>query len=140
MDAFWQWWVAGPFGVPPDVPVSADELPAFIARIYNAFDAHEQVSRAFVFSRAGREMRSRTRSSRLKMIDSTLEPVVRKLAPDDRRLALAVIQMLYSVNTWQTLRDFRKLSGAEAATAATWLARVVIRELRSNPRTFQEGR
>jgi AcrR family transcriptional regulator len=140
MDAFWQWWIAGPFGVAPDVPVSHDELPALIARIYNAFDAHEQVSRAFVFSRTGREIRNRSRASRLKMIATTVDPVVRRLSPEERRLALAVFQMIYSINTWQTLRDLCKLSGEETTTAAAWLARLLIRELRSNPRTFKEGR
>src|SRR6516162_1493556 len=38
LDAFWQWWIAGRFGVPSDIPVSADELPAYLERLYTAFE------------------------------------------------------------------------------------------------------
>ena len=138
MDAFWQWWIAGPFGVPTDTPMSADEFPAYLERLYAAFDKHEQVSRAFVVSPSGREIRARTRGSRLKMIDATLEAVTHRLGPDERKLAHAVFQLLFSITTWQTLRDFRKLSGPEAAKAAAWATRVLIRELRTNPKTFKE--
>jgi hypothetical protein len=51
-----------------------------------------------------------------------------------------VFQTLLSVNTWQTLRDSRGLDGSEAARAASWAARVLVRELRTNPKTFEERR
>ncbi len=140
MDAFWTWWIAGPFGVPTDEAMTPDEVPDFIARIYAAFDRHEQVSRALVFSPSGREIRNRSRGGRLKMIETTFASMTRRLSDDDRKVALAVIQMLYSITTWQTLRDLRKLSGPEAQRAAQWAARVLIDEVRTNPKTFQETR
>src|SRR5438067_5520450 len=60
MDAFWQWWIAGPFGVPTDVPMSPDEFPGYVARMFAAFEKHDQVSRALVFSPSGREIRNRS--------------------------------------------------------------------------------
>jgi AcrR family transcriptional regulator len=139
IEAFWQWWITGPFGVPQDVPVSPDELPAYLARLYAAFDKHEQISRAFVFSRSGREIRSRTRGGRLKMYEASLEPVTRRLGADEKKLVLAVFHTLISISSWQTLRDFRNLSGPEASRAAAWAMRVLLRELRANPKTFKEN-
>lgn len=139
MDTFWQWWVTGPFGVPTDVPVTPDELPAYFERLYAAFEKHEQVSRALVFSPSGRELRDRSRGGRLKMIEATLESVTKKLEPGDRKLVLAVFQLLMSISTWQTLRDFRKLTGSEAAKAVAWASRVLIAELRTNPKNLKES-
>jgi len=138
MEAFWGWWIDGPFGIRVEEPVATAEFPAHIAKLYGAFDRHEPVSRALVQSSVGREIRDRSRHRRLKMIEATLDDTTRKLAPAERKLALSIFQMLQSVTTWQTLRDFRKLSGPEAAKAASWATRVLMAELRKNPKTFED--
>jgi AcrR family transcriptional regulator len=138
MEAFWTWWIAGPFGIRVEQPMEAADFPAYVAEVYRAFDRHERVSRALIVSPVGREIRDRSRHRRLKMIEATFEDVLRRFAPSERKLALAVFQMLFSITTWQTLRDFRKLSGSEAGKAAGWAARVLLAELRKNPKTFED--
>ncbi len=140
LDAFWEWWIAGQFGVPDDQAVRVDTFPDYLRRIYEAFDRTEPIMQAFIYSRAGRELRSRTRHRRIKMIDDTLRDAVSALPAADRPRVLAVFQTLLSVTTWDTLRHFRGLSGPEAGDAVAWVARVLIEELRRDPHTFKKTR
>ena len=57
-----------------------------------------------------------------------------------RWLALAVVHLFYSGVSWQTMRDLWGLSGVEAGRAAAWGMRVILAELRRNPKSLQEGR
>ncbi len=136
MDAFWTWYIAGPFGVPTDEAVPLAELPQYTRDLYAAYQRNEGVSRALVSSHVGREVRDRSRRRRRKMFEHTLEPVIAKLGDDDRRRVVATFQMLHSITTWHTLRE-RQLSGDEAADVVAWLGRLVIDELRKNPKTLE---
>jgi AcrR family transcriptional regulator len=140
LDAFWEWWINERFGVPDDQPVPLETFPDHLRRIYEAFDRTEPVMRAFIYSRAGRELRDRTRHRRVKMINETLREAVAAVPPDDRSRVLAVFQTLFSVTTWDTLRHFRGLSGEEAGDAVAWVARVLLEELRRDPHTMKKTR
>jgi AcrR family transcriptional regulator len=139
MDAFWTWYIAGPFGVPTDEAVPLDHLPQYTRELYAAYERNEGVSRALVSSQVGREVRNRSRGRRRKMFESTLESVLDKLGAEDRRRVIALFQTLHSINTWHTLRE-RKLSGTEAADVVAWVGQVLIGELRANPRTMERSR
>jgi AcrR family transcriptional regulator len=140
LDAFWEWWIAERFGVPDDQPVRPDTFPDYLRRIYGAFDRTEPVMRAFIHSRAGRELRDRTRHRRIKMIDETMRDAVALMPAEDQGRALAVFQTLLSVTTWDTLRHFRGLSGEEAGDAVAWVARVLLDELGRDPRTMRKSK
>ncbi len=138
LDAFWEWWIGERFGVPDDQAVRLDTFPEYLRKIYAAFDRTETVMRAFIYSRAGRELRDRTRHRRTKMIDDTLAEAVAALPTEDRVRVLAVFQTLFSVTTWDTLRHFRGLSGEQAGDAVAWAARVLLEELRRDPKTMKK--
>jgi AcrR family transcriptional regulator len=140
LDAFWEWWISERFGVPDDRAVRPDTFPDYLRRIYEAFDRTEPVMRAFIYSRAGRELRDRTRHRRIKMIDDTLRDAVAPMPPEDRGRVLAVFQTLLSVTTWHTLRHFRGLSGADAGDAIAWVASVLLEELRRDPHSMKKTR
>lgn len=140
LDAFWQWWITERFGVADDKPGEADAFPEQLRRTYAAFDSTEPVMRAFIYSRAGRELRDRTRPRRIKMIDDTMREAVARVPTDDRGLVLAVFQMLLSVTTWDTLRQFRGLSGEQAGDAVAWVARVLLDEIKRDPQTMRKVR
>jgi AcrR family transcriptional regulator len=139
MDAFWTWYIAGPFGVPTDDAVPLEQLPQYTRELYAAYERNEGVSRALVRSQLGRDVRDRSRSRRRNMFETSLGPVLSKLDADQKRRVVAVFQMLHSINTWHTLRE-RKLSGTEAADMAAWVGSVLIAELRANPKTLERSR
>src|SRR5438552_14832763 len=65
LDVFWTWWIDEGFGVAVDDPVSAEGFPDFLRRIYAAYERHEPVMRALIWSKTGREVRERSRHRRL---------------------------------------------------------------------------
>jgi AcrR family transcriptional regulator len=136
MDAFWEWWI-GAFGVRDDVPVNPDEFPRYVQDLYAAFDKWEPITRALGRSRAGREVRSRTRHRRFEMLKKTMSSVTEKLSPTDRRRALAIFKLFDSLPGWETLRDHEGMTPEDAREAAAWAIRVLIDELRRSPRALK---
>jgi AcrR family transcriptional regulator len=136
MDAFWTWWIAGPFGVPTDDAMEVDQLPQYVRVLYAAYEKHEHLSRGLIMSKVGRDVRNRSRSGRRKAVDTSLDAVTKKLSADHRKLVVSVFQMLHSVETWHTLRE-RKLTTEEAADAVVWISRLLIDELRHSPKTLE---
>jgi AcrR family transcriptional regulator len=138
LTAFWDWFL-DQLGVGDD-PVSADELPDFVDRLFEMFGRQEPLMRGFIASRAGAEARRASFPRRRRQIERSLESLTDKMDRADARLALAALHLCYSANSWLTMRDMWGLSSAEAGRAAAWAMRVLLSELRRNPKSLQEGR
>jgi AcrR family transcriptional regulator len=136
--AFWVWFLTQIHVA--DEPVSPEELPDFVERLYRMFDEHEPLVRGFVTSGAGAEVRRASFPRRRQQIEKSLESLTEKMSRADARLARAVVHLFYSVASWQTMRDLWSLNGSDAGRAAAWGMRVILAELRRNPKSLQEGR
>ena len=103
-----------------DGPVPADgrEAVALVRRVFTGFDGIAPVVRELLMAPEGLPARLSDNDRR----QATARAVVDREAPglDEvgaRRVA-AVVQVLTSAATWQTLRDYWEMDGAEAGEAA----------------------
>ena len=135
--AFWAWFLRQTHI--PDEPLTPEELPLFVERLYRMFDEHESLVRGFVTSGTGAQVRRASFPRRRQQLENALDSLTRKMQPADVPLALAVVHLFSSVASWQTMRDLWGLDGPEAGRAAAWGMRVILDELRRNPRSLQEG-
>jgi AcrR family transcriptional regulator len=136
--AFWEWFLSQLRVV--DEPVAADELPDFVERLYEMFGRQEPLMRGFATSKAGAEARRASFPRRRRQLEKSLESLTDKMERADVRAALAVVHLFYSALSWMTMRDHWGLTSAEAGRAAAWGMRVILGELRRNPKSLQEGR
>jgi AcrR family transcriptional regulator len=120
-------------------PETLGELLEFPPRLYRSYDENERFVRAMLTGRAARNVRVRTRRRRQRAFERALDEVTAALEPADRRRVLAVIYLLASAPAWQAMHDQWGLDGDEGGKAAAWAVRVLVNELRRNPRSQIEG-
>lgn len=114
-------------------PEKADDLPSFVAGIFEGFDRDEPLFTGALRTRPGREVSARRRPKRIEELEKALEPELAGLEPLERREALAAIYMALSVGSWRAMKDYFGLSGSEAGETAAWAVRAMLRELRRSP-------
>ncbi|HKE14969.1 MAG TPA: TetR family transcriptional regulator [Kofleriaceae bacterium] len=114
--AFWQW----QYGVvaPRDrSAATVDELAGMVARWFPAFDRRAELVRAMLHTRHGRAARlsenDERRAMTLRCVDAALPGVDART----RRRAAAATQVLFSAASWELMRDYWDMDGAEAAAA-----------------------
>ena len=100
-------------------PVTEEELIAFPARVFEAFDDNENLMRAMWQSPQGREFRLKVNDRRQAAIRKSVEAAVKNLPRKEAAAITAVAQLLYSGTAWMTMKDYWGFSGKQAGEASS---------------------
>jgi len=99
----------------------AEELAPRMATLFASFEADAPLVRGVLASPGGQEVRAHARARRLQRIDAALAPRLATAAdPEHARDVRALVFLLCSAATWQSLRDEGGLEGAEAGRAVAF--------------------
>jgi AcrR family transcriptional regulator len=118
-------------GVAGGFPDRLDEIAPRLARLFASFDAAPAHILSTITTPVGREMRASQDEVRRIAFLTAVEEGAPNLAPDDRRRAAAVLQLLYSAYPWLSLREQWNLNGEDAAQAVAWAVDTLVKDLRS---------
>jgi AcrR family transcriptional regulator len=111
-------WSNQRIGFQGQLPTNAAELTALARRSFPGFDELAPVVRELLLAPEGRLARLRQKPLRQRTSLALAKREAPRLdAKDTRRLA-AVLQLLTQAATWQALRDYWDMDGAEAAETA----------------------
>jgi len=115
-------------GVRVDYPRSAEELLETLEPIYTGFDAIAPIITMLRTTPQGRQLRLAQNGQRVRSYSAALAEAVRDLPAADRRLAIAMLQVLHTT-PWLEMRDHWGLSGRQIARATGWAVRALLRDL-----------
>ncbi|HWM87512.1 MAG TPA: TetR/AcrR family transcriptional regulator [Kofleriaceae bacterium] len=112
--AFWEWQYE--VVAPSERSASSlDELLDMVGRAFTAFDGRAELVRAMLHTRHGREARLSDNPQRRAMVLRCVDSALPGLDRRTRRQVAAATQALFSAATWEVLRDYWDMDGAEAA-------------------------
>lgn len=117
--------LAGPKVTYPD---SAAELLATLEPIYTGFDSIASIATMLRSTPHGRQLRLAENDRRIASYTRALADVVQDLPAKDRRLAMAMLQVLHTT-PWLEMRDHWQLDGHQIARAAGWAVRTLLSDL-----------
>jgi len=92
-----------------------EQLVAAMRESFAGFDAAAPLIQAMLHSPQGLEVRRRQQPARRAMFQACVDSAVPGVPPELRDRAAAVLQVLYSAASWDLLRGFWDMDGAEAA-------------------------
>ena len=116
-------------GVRVDYPTSAEELLETLEPIYTGFDAIAPIITMLRTTPQGRQLRLAQNRQRVRSYTAALADAVGELPPEDRKLAIAMLQVLHTT-PWLEMRDHWGLSGQQIARATGWAARTLLIDLK----------
>lgn len=116
-------------GVRVDYPRSAEELLETLEPIYTGFDAIAPLITMLRTTPQGRQLRLAQNRQRVRSYTAALADAVRELPPEDRKLAMAMLQVLHTT-PWLEMRDHWGLSGRQIARATGWAVRTLLNDLK----------
>lgn len=108
------------------------ELIAKPLQTFPGFDANERLARALWASPQGREFRLSNVQERKDGIRAAIADAVRELPPRQSRWIAAVVHVLLSSATWQTMKDYWGLSGEEAGKASAMALELLLNAVRAD--------
>ena len=111
-------------------PQSEEELVAFPARVFPAFDDNEQLMRAFWSSPQGREFRLGMNDKRKAAIRKSVSAATEEMDPREAAWLTAAVQLLYSGAAWMTMKDYWGFSGDEAGKASSFVIGLLMKAAR----------
>jgi AcrR family transcriptional regulator len=127
IDAF-NAWIMQRFGS-HEFPTNLDELPGYLAELFRAFHANEQLIRASRRSEAGAEVRSRRKAGQVRAITKAVRAAAPEL--DDRQVRkLGSTLHLFSADAWIHMHDNWGLTTDESIEAMRWALEALITKLR----------
>jgi AcrR family transcriptional regulator len=116
-------------GVRVDYPRSEEELLETLEPIYTGFDAIAPIVTMLRTTPQGRQLRLAQNAERVRSYRAALSDAVGDLAPEDRKLATAMLQVLHTT-PWLEMRDHWGLDGRQIARATGWAVRTLLADLR----------
>lgn len=108
------------------------DLLAKPLQMFRAFDENERLARALWASPQGREFRLSNVEDRKAGIKAAIADAVVGLPPRQARWIAAVMHVLLSSATWQTMKDYWGLSGTEAGKASAMAMELLLNAVRAN--------
>jgi hypothetical protein len=115
-------------GVRVTYPESAEELLDTLEPIYTGFDAIAPIVTMLRTTPQGRQLRLVQNAERVRSYTAALADAVRDLPPGDRKLAIAMLQVLHTT-PWLEMRDHWGLDGRQIARATGWAVRTLLADL-----------
>jgi AcrR family transcriptional regulator len=116
-------------GLPP-IPAGLDEFPAHAGALYEKFGAHGELVQAMVRAGLGREIRTRGRARRLKLMRTMLEEGAPHLSERSLDTVTALLRVLVTWETFERMTGELGLTTEEAAAAAEWAVATLLGEVR----------
>ena len=111
-------------------PESAEELLDTLEPIYTGFDSIAPLITMLRTTPQGRQLRLAQKRQRAASYTRALAAEVKDLAPEDRKLATAMIQVLHTT-PWLEMRDHWGLDGRQIARATGWAVRTLLNDLKA---------
>jgi AcrR family transcriptional regulator len=108
------------------------DLIAKPLQMFPALDANERLARALWASPQGREFRLSNVKERKDGIKTAIAGAVHGLPPRQARWLAAVVHVLLSSATWQTMKDYWGLSGEEAGKASAMAIELLLNAVRAD--------
>jgi len=108
------------------------DLLAKPTQMFPALDANERLARALWSSPQGREFRLSNVEERKDGIKVAIADAVRGLPPRQARWVAAVVHVLLSSATWQTMKDYWAMSGEEAGKASSMAIELLLNAVRAD--------
>jgi AcrR family transcriptional regulator len=112
-DVFWSW--LNTAIAAPEPPRDAEELVAYVPKLFAAFERDEPLVRAMLHTPHGRATRLAQKQARRAKFETSLAAATASLEADAAQRQLAAVAALCSATTWETLKDEWGMTGAEAA-------------------------
>lgn len=106
------------------------ELLAKPKETFPGFAENERLVRALWSSRQGREFRLSNVEERKEGIRAAIADAVKGLPPRQAKWLAAVVHVLLSSATWQTMKDYWGLSGEEAGKASSMALELLLNAVR----------
>src|SRR5579863_3780406 len=107
-----------------------DDLVKALHRSFSGFDADALLIHAMLHSDQGLEVRLGQQPQRRAMFEACIASAVPGLPTEVRLRAAAALQVLYSASSWELLRSFWGLDGAQAADVIELAIRSLMAGLR----------
>jgi AcrR family transcriptional regulator len=107
-------------------PTDGREAAVLVRRVFPAFDEIAPVIRELLIAPEGQLARLSGNERRQQAALAVVDGEAPGLDPTDRRRVAAVVQLLTAAATWQTLRDYWGMDGAEAGEAAALALELVL--------------
>jgi AcrR family transcriptional regulator len=121
------------------LPVDGDGATRMVRRVFPGFDEIAPVIRELLVAREGLDARlSNVRERRLAATELVRREVPGLDRETNRRIA-AVTQLLTSAATWQTLRDYWSMDGAESAETAALAIELLLEAARARAVLPEDG-
>lgn len=110
------------------LPASTDEILATLEPIFTGFDRIAPVAIMTRSTPQGRALRLSQNKDRIKAYTAALAGAVKALPEADRKLAIAMIQVLHTT-PWLEMHDHWGLNGKQIARATGWAIRTLLADL-----------
>ena len=139
-------WSNQSIGFQGQLPTNAAELAALARRSFPGFDELAPVIKELLLAPEGRLVRLRQKPSRQRASLALVKREAPALDANDTRRLAAVLQLLTQAATWQALRDYWDMDGAEAAEASALAIELLLagargaRATRSKNKSNQAGK
>ncbi|SQE00417.1 MULTISPECIES: TetR/AcrR family transcriptional regulator [unclassified Parafrankia] len=111
-------WANRRIGFDGELPTDGRGAVALVRRAFPGFDAVAPVIRELLLTPEGLLARLSSREQRQSAAVTLVRAEAPGLGAEDTRRVAAVVQLLTTASTWQTLRDFWEMDGTESAESA----------------------
>jgi AcrR family transcriptional regulator len=116
-------------------PVDAAEMSALVRRAFPGFDALAPVVEELLLTPEGRQARLASKPDRQRAALALVRHEAPGLDRSSERRAAAVLQLLTSAATWQSLRDYWDMDGEEAAETSALGIQLLLKGARARAKT-----
>jgi AcrR family transcriptional regulator len=111
-------WTNARIGFDGALPTDGDSAVALVRRVFPGFDEHAPVVRELLLSREGLDVRLSSMDARRRAALALVRNEAPGLDRTTTRRVAAVVQLLTTASTWQTLTQYWDVDGDEAAETA----------------------
>jgi AcrR family transcriptional regulator len=130
-------WVNQRLGVDGERPTDAEGLARLVRQAFGGFDAMAPVIRELLLAPEGRSARLAANPERQRAALAIVRHEAPGLDPASARRVAAVLQLLTAAATWQALREYWGLDGAEAAEASVLASELILEGARCRERAVR---
>lgn len=124
-------WANGRIGFDGERPTDGRAAAALVRRVFPRFDEMAPVIRELLIAPEGLAARLSDNDRRRRAARAVVDAEAPGLHPGDARRVAAVVQLLTAAATWQTLRDYWDMDGAEAGETAALALDLLLEGARS---------
>ena len=135
-EAFWAW-VHDRLG-----QITASNLSELLSQtrsVMTNFDANEALIREMIRNPEGQSIRQTANDWRTKMFLSIVAQEAPELDAAELRRTAALVGLMFSAPTWQMLRDYWDMEGAEAGDTAALGIQLIIEAAKARAKTAQSA-